>query len=149
MSDSLAQALSLSDVTAADDFLRIGTLSSPLSCAELSAHIRKALCIEPRCYPGSDAPITRVAVAGGAYGEGYALALAQGAQAFVVGEVRHLVLGDACAQGLTVYDAGHFATELPGVQALYDRFQADAVKAGWPVQAHLHAQAPYPGALLA
>ena len=56
---------------------------------------------------------------------------------------------DACARGLTVYDAGHFPTELPGVMSLYERFLADATRAGWPVKAHLYFQPPYAGALLA
>ena len=131
------------------DFLRLGSLPAPLSPAELGGLIRRSLHIDARCYPASDAPVTRVAVAGGAYGEGYALAAASGAQAFVVGEVRHHELLDACARGLTVYDAGHFPTELPGVMSLYERFLADATRSGWPVKAHLHFQPPYAGALLA
>lgn len=149
ISDSLAQALGLTGVSAPDDFLRLGSLAVPLSPAELGALVRQKLHIGPRCYPASGAPITRVAVAGGAYGEGYALAAASGAQAFVVGEVRHHELLDACARGLIVYDAGHFPTELPGVMSLYERFLADATRSGWPVKAHLHFQPPYAGALLA
>ena len=56
---------------------------------------------------------------------------------------------DAAGRGLTVYDAGHYATEWPGVIALYQRLTADAQTAGWPIQTHLHTQAPYAGALLA
>lgn len=149
ISDSLAQALGLTDVSAPDEFLRLGTLSAPLSPEALGALIRRSLHIDARCYPASDAPIARVAVAGGAYGEGYALAAQSGAQAFVVGEIRHHELLDAYARGLTVYDAGHFPTELPGVMSLYERFLADATRAGWPVKAHLHFQPPYAGALLA
>ncbi len=149
VSDSLARALGLLDVSAPDDFLRLGSLPAPLSAAELDALIRQSLHIDARCYPASDAPIARVAVAGGAYGEGYALAASSGAQAFVVGEVRHHELLDACARGLTVYDAGHFPTELPGVMSLYERFLADATRAGWSVKAHLYFQPPYAGALLA
>ena len=126
-----------------------GHAAAPLSPEELGALIRRSLHIDARCYPASNAPIARVAVAGGAYGEGYALAAESGAQAFVVGEVRHHELLDACARSLTVYDAGHFPTELPGVMSLYERFLADATRAGWPVKAHLHFQPPYAGALLA
>ena len=133
----------------ADEYIRLGTLPAPLSPDELGALIRRALHIDARCYPASDSPISRVAVAGGAYGEGYALAVSSGAQAFVVGEVRHHELLDACARGLTVYDAGHFPTELPGVMSLYERFLADATRAGWPVKAHLQFQPPYAGAFLA
>lgn len=149
VSDSLAQALGLRDIVSADDYCRVGSLPAPLSPEALSEHVRRALRIVPRCYPASDAPITRVAVAGGAYGEGYLAALAAGAQAYVVGEIAHHEILDAWSRGLSLYDAGHFPTELPGVAALYERFCADARKAGWPVQAHLHTQAPYAGALSA
>ena len=150
--DSLAAALELRDVISADDYVRVGMLPSPMSCAELAQHVQTALCFPPRCYPASDEPITRVAVAGGAYGEGYMAALAAGAQAYVIGEVSHHEIIDATARGLTLYDAGHYATEMPGVAALYKRLTADAKEAGWPVEVHLHhlhTQAPYPGAFLA
>ena len=147
--DSLAAALRLTDVMAADDYVRVGTLPSPMTVSELSAHIRACLRIEPRCYPAADGLITRVAAAGGAYGEGYMTALAAGAQAFVVGEIAHHEILDAAGRGLTVYDAGHYATEWPGVIALFQRLTVDAQTAGWPIQTHLHTQAPYAGALLA
>lgn len=147
--DALANALSLSNVTSPDPYIRLGTLPSPMSAAELSDHVCKALRVQPRCYPASEEPITRVAVAGGAYGEGYLTALNAGAQAYVVGEIAHHEILDASMRGLTVYDAGHFPTELPGVVNLYMRFLADAAQSQWDVQAHLHAFAPYAGALLA
>jgi len=147
--DSLAAAMQLTSVTSADDYVRAGMLPSPMTAAGLSAHVRSCLHIEPRCYPASDKPIACVAVAGGAYGEGYMAALAAGAQAYVTGEIAHHEILDAVSRGLTVYDAGHFATELPGVAALYKRFTADAAKNGWTVEAHLHNQAPYAGAILA
>lgn len=147
--DSLAVALGLSCVESADDYVRVGTLPSPLSLDEAHAHIRAALRVEPRCYPASDKPVVRLAAAGGAYGEGYEAALAAGADAFVVGEIAHHEILDACARGLTIFDAGHFPTELPGVVNLYMRFLADASAARWDVQAHLHQLAPYAGALLA
>lgn len=145
--DSLAHALSLSDVTSPDPYIRLGTLPSPMSAAELSAHLRAALRVEPRCYPASDTPITRVAVAGGAYGEGYLAALQAGAQAYVVGEIAHHEIMDAHMRGMTIYDAGHFPTELPGVVNLYMRFLAEAAQSQWDAQAHLHSLAPYAGAL--
>lgn len=149
VSDALAQALGLSDIVRADDYLRIGELPSPLSPDAFAGLIANRLHIHARQYGAPSASLSRVAVAGGAYGEGYALAASMGAQAFVVGEIRHHELLDACARGLAVYDAGHFPTELPGVKALYERFLADMVQTDKSVRAMLHATAPYPGALLA
>lgn len=147
--DSLAEALDLQNVSACDDYVRIGTLSSPVSCDELSVLIRNALRIEPRCYAASDKPVCRVAVSGGAYGEGYEAALNAGADAYIVGEIAHHEILDAYAKGITVYDAGHFATEWPGVVNLYKRFIAQAEASAWNAEAKLHQALPYAGALLA
>ena len=147
--DSLARALGLSGIIHADDYVLVGELPSPMDAGKLTQHVGDALHFLPRCYPASDKPITRVAVAGGAYGEGYMAALAAGAQAYVVGEIAHHEILDATARGLTIYDAGHYATEMPGVKALYERLTADAQEAGWPVEIHLHTQVPYAGAFLA
>ncbi|MEG0740947.1 MAG: Nif3-like dinuclear metal center hexameric protein [Clostridia bacterium] len=148
VSDALAKALGLCDVTRGDEYLRVGTLAVPLRPGVLAAHIEQALGFSPRRYGNSERLITRVAVAGGAYGEGAALAHALGAEAYVVGEIHHHELLDACARGLTVYDSGHFATEAPGVRALYERFLADAAQAVWQVTPHLYPTAPFAGAML-
>lgn len=147
--DSLAAALGLHAVESCADYVRMGVLPSPLSPAGLCDHIRKALCVEPRCFYTLDKPISRVAVSGGAYGEGYEMALCAGADAYVVGEIGYHDVADATARGLVVLDAGHYATELPGVVSLYTRFLADASAAHWQVRAHLHQPAPFAGALLA
>ena len=89
--------------------------------------------------------IATVAAAGGAYGEGYEAAFRAKADAYVVGEVAHHEILDACARGLVICDAGHYATEWPGVVALFERLKADVPS----LEVHLHTQAPYPGAFLA
>ena len=147
--DSLAKALELQDVSAGDEYVRVGFLPTPLSVEEFSHYIVDKLRIVPRIYAPHVASISRVAVAGGAYGEGYLQACASGAQIYVVGEVAHHEILDACQRGLAICDAGHFATEWPGVQALYHRFVSDAQSGSWAVTAHLHTVAPYPGAFLA
>ena len=146
--DSLASILELQDIFTCDEYVRVGKLPTPLSPAELAAHIRGALHTESRYYAASDERITHVAVSGGAYGEGYEAALAAGAQAYVVGEIAHHEILDAYARGITIYDAGHYPTEWPGVVSLYQRFLADAATSNWDVQAHLHQLVPYAGALL-
>jgi len=147
--DSLAKALELKDVISADDYVRVGTLPSPMSPAEFRTHVRAKLHIDARLYPAADESIVRVGVAGGAYGEGYLAALSAGAQAYVVGEAAHHEILDAAARGLTLCDAGHYATEWPGVKALYECFLADEKANGWNACAHLHTTAPYAGAILA
>lgn len=149
VSDALAEALGLQNVERCDDFLRLGQLSKAVSAEEFARIVQDNLYIRPRVFAPKDKLIQRVAVAGGAYGEAEELAATLGADAFVVGEIRHHEVLDACARGLAVYDAGHFHTELPGMRALYERLSADARLNGWPVQTHLHCNAPYPGEFLA
>lgn len=148
VSDSLALALELQNIRRVDDYLRVGTLLSPKTADELDEAIVEALGSQTRVYGDSIKPISKVAVAGGAYGEGYALACEIGADAFVVGEVAHHEILDACERGLMVYDAGHYATEMPGVVALHARLADAAQEYGWPLSVRLYADDPYAGAIL-
>ena len=71
--------------------------------------------------------VRRVAVVGGAGGE-YALEAAGcGADAFVTGEVRHHEAIAARARGVTLYEAGHYHTEI-----VYRRMLCDALAARCP-----------------
>lgn len=149
VSDSLANVLGLQNVVRADDYLRVGELPQPMPLNAFADLLADKLRIKPRRYGERDACIARVAVAGGAYGEGYALAAKSGAHAFVMGEIRHHEILDACARGLVVYDAGHYPTEWPGVRALYQRFLKDCERKGLPIRSHLYDTAPFAGALLA
>lgn len=145
ISDTLAAAFHLTDVVSGDDFLRIGNLPVGQSAPALAKTIEETLHFAPRVYGNQDAVISRLAVAGGAYGEGATLASELGAEAFIVGEIKHHELVDACARGLTVYDAGHYATEMPGVTALYQRFIAENAGVHPMVKAHLHIKTPFAG----
>ena len=149
ISDSLACQLELSDPASADDYVRVGTLPQSLDLSELAAHVKDKLSIQPRVFAAGRERFTKIAVAGGAYGEGYLSALSAGAEAFVVGEAAHHEILDATARGLTIIDASHFATERPGVKALYLRFLAEMNPEASCIEAHLHDKAPYAGAFLA
>ncbi len=123
--DSLAHTLGLADVYAANAYLRVGALPEPLTAEGLRARIAERLQTAVRVYCDTGRPISRVAVGPGALGEDAALAAAEGAQAYVVGEIHHHEILDACARGMTVFDAGHYATEYPGVKALRERFASE------------------------
>lgn len=148
VSDALANALELTDARRVDDYLRLGALPSPMDQNELLRFITDKLNVAPRMYGSANAPILQAAVAAGAYGEAAANAYLQGAQAYITGEIKHHELMDACARGLVVYEAGHYATEVPGIAALYQRFLSDAADAAWPIRARLFDNAPYEGATL-
>jgi dinuclear metal center YbgI/SA1388 family protein len=64
-------------------------------------------------------PLRRVAVIPGSGGDLLEAAIASGADAVVTGDVRHHSARSAVAGGMAVVDAGHTATERPGVRALY------------------------------
>ncbi len=149
VSDSLAEALGLEAVAAAGEYVRTGRLPKPLLLDELAAHVGQTLRGPVRCYGHAQGPILRVAVGPGACGEFAKEAEAAGAQAFVVGEIKHHELLDACGRGLVVLEAGHFASEAAGMAALYNRFQSAAQQNQWDVSAWLLTQAPYKGALTA
>lgn len=146
--DTLAAALGLQNVQRGDDYLRVGDLPSPMTESELSHAVEAAIHTAPRLYGKADEPIRRVAVGGGSYGGNAELALALGAQAYLIGEIHHHDIIDACGRGLLVLDGGHYATEAPGIATLYQRYLSDAPRAGFTAPARLCATAPYRGATL-
>lgn len=84
-----------------------------------------------------DAPVTRVAVVGGAGGSHADQARRAGAQVLVTGDVGHHVALDAMAMGLAVIDAGHFGTEWMAMRALADGLRAAAQAQGLAAAVHL------------
>lgn len=147
-SDALAAALGLCGCMQADEYVRVGELPAAMTGQGLAGRVQDALCAQVRSYGAADQPITRVAVGAGAYGAGAKAALEAGAQAYVVGECKHHELLFACGQRLVVVEAGHFATELPGMAALFQRFLAAAAQSRWQVAATLFSQAPFEGATM-
>ncbi|MDD3336592.1 MAG: Nif3-like dinuclear metal center hexameric protein [Eubacteriales bacterium] len=148
VSDALGHALSLTQIASIDEYLRMGVLPQPLSLEALDQLIAKRLCTKVKRYGFSSKAIQKIAVAGGAYGEAATEARLHGADAFIVGEIKHHQILDGVERGLVIYEVGHYATEAPGVKALYERFLADAAAASWQVEARLDDIAPYEGALL-
>ncbi len=122
INDVLADVLGLRDVTG-EGFLRIGSLPQPLSAPQLAEHVASALHTVVRPMGDIRRPIVRVAVSSGAGSDAWAEAAALGADAFITGEMKHhhaLAMTDA---GLLGLEAGHYATEEPGIFALADALQ--------------------------
>ena len=145
VSDALTEKLELTDVSPIDDFARTGLLPRPMTAAELKEYIGIRLDMEPRMYCASEKLIRKVAVAGGSYGEGAAQACEMGADAYITGEIGYHDILDLNGLGLTLYQAGHFATERPGIAALYNRFLEAASLAGWRTEARLSTRVPFNG----
>ena len=117
VNDALAEALGLADVEIIGRAMRVGTPSQRTLTAFAEA-VERALCEPVRAYGRPDAMIRRVAVLGGSGGDYIPDALAAGADAFVTGEISYHRALDAVDNGLCVLEAGHAATERPGILAL-------------------------------
>jgi len=131
INDTLAGMLQLentADLAPSGDasLARVGDLSLPVSLGDFRVAVARTLgCAnENELRSRNDDPtrlIRRVAVCGGA-GAGFMHeAVAAGAEAYVTSDVRHHEFLDAAALGLALLDAGHGATERPGMQALRGR----------------------------
>lgn len=119
--DVLAGCLGLTNVTG-EGYVRIGDLPHPMDADELTAHVSQALHTVVRPM-GTGRAITRVAVCSGSGGNEWAIAHGWGAQAFVSGEIHHHDALAAVDAGLFCLEAGHHATEEPGIFALADALQ--------------------------
>ena len=102
---------------------RIGDLTNPRPLADFARFVESALDCGGTSMlrvGGADMTrmITRVAVCGGAGAELAEAAQAAGADAYVTSDVRHHEFCDAQSRGLALLDAGHGATETPGMRAL-------------------------------
>lgn len=120
--DVLAARLGLTNLVG-EGFIRIGDLPHPMTAAELTAHAAACLNTVVRPMGRSDAPITRLAICSGAGGDEWPGVLPYGAQAFLTGEMKHHIALEATASGLFCLEAGHHATEEPGIFALADTLQ--------------------------
>jgi len=102
---------------------RVGYLQTPQPLADFCQQVATKLgCAGPSALRVSDVdpnkPITTVAVCGGAGAGLMNDILKAGADAFVTADVRHHEFVEAAARGLALIDAGHGATERPGMREL-------------------------------
>ena len=116
VNDVLATRLGLTDPRVTEDgFCRIGTLAEPTDAHAFAKTVAAALDTAVRVNGGGN--IRTVAVCGGSGGD-FITPLAGEIDAFVSGEVRHHQWLEANALGVTVIEAGHYATEVPIVDTL-------------------------------
>jgi dinuclear metal center YbgI/SA1388 family protein len=128
INDTLAEMLGLRNVRPLGGrnegaLPRLGETAKPLPFADFAHHVETALgCAGTSALRvngvAADRIISRVGVCGGA-GASLAKAVqAAGADAYVTSDVRHHEFLDAAGRGLALIDAGHAATETPGMRAL-------------------------------
>lgn len=129
VNDALAAALGLKDVQVLEHGMRLGTINET-ELGVFATQAELSLGGPIRCYGELDRRIRKVAVLGGAGEDFIPQALEAGADAYLTGEAAYHRALDAADNGLCVLEAGHAATELPGIFTLADALQnaADAVK---------------------
>lgn len=122
----LAETLGLKNIKAFDTdtdvkMCHIGDINT-VTAKELSNIISDKLSV-PVTYADANKLISKVAVCGGAAGEYLYEAIANGADAFVTGEVKHHEFINAKELGLSIFCAGHFETENPVVPFLKEKIE--------------------------
>ena len=116
VNDTLAALLGLEEVAAADDGLcRVGRLPAAMEARDFACLVARRLGTPVRAC--GDGPVRFVGLCGGA-GGGEWMKLNPAVDALVTGEVKHHEWLAARQAGLTLVDAGHYATEVCIVDAL-------------------------------
>ncbi|QDR80915.1 Nif3-like dinuclear metal center hexameric protein [Sporomusa termitida] len=114
---------------------RVGCLAAPMGLEQFIRQVKTALHINSVKVAGADAEqmISRVAVCGGSGASLINQAVNAGAHILVTGDVKYHEAQQAVAEGLTIIDAGHFATEQPVVGLVADYLTHCAQKNLWKI----------------
>ncbi len=113
---------------------RVGELVRPLALGDFASLVKSALKIDTVRLSGPGArQVKTVAVCGGAGAGLFAEAVRSGADVLVTGDVKYHEALEAAACGLTIIDAGHFASERPVLEAVAARLAGCAAAGGWDI----------------
>ncbi|MEG3006515.1 MAG: Nif3-like dinuclear metal center hexameric protein [Oscillospiraceae bacterium] len=88
----------------------MGTIDE-ISGNDFAANVKKSLNVGMLRVVNGNKKVKKVAVLGGSGGNLIEDVIAQGADAFVTGDIKHNYMVEAFNKGLVLIDAGHFATE--------------------------------------
>lgn len=122
----IADALHLNNIHSAEDkYIFLGELSKPQTAQALGRRISRVLGHPVICYGALDKTIRMLAIAGGAYDEGYLAAKAAGSDALLTGEVRHHNAVAAAETGFVLYAGGHYQTEVWMMRSLCGYLQKE------------------------
>ena len=140
--DVLAQTIGLTDIEG-EGFVRVGALPHPMTAVELAAHIGEKLGDVVRVMGDPAAVITKVGMCSGSGADEWLAAAAMGAQAFLTGEVKHHIALEAADAGVVMLEAGHHATEEPGIFALAKALQMSKLGVQYNVRVSLSSAKAY------
>ena len=99
----------------------IGAVEPPIPVAELVDRVRSEINPEPMVFEDGPSLVSRVAVVSGSAAGDVVPAADAGADCFITGELKEQVMSEAREAGISVIGAGHYRTEVFGVQALGER----------------------------
>lgn len=99
---------------------RIGRLPEPLSFADFIQYVKDKLNLSlVRAGGDSNKKISTVALCGGSAADFWPVALARGADVYLSGDIKYHTAQDMLNNGLAFVDAGHYHSELPVIDKLY------------------------------
>ena len=142
INDVLAQRIGLTDIQG-EGFVRVGTLPSPMTAGELAASISAALGDVVRVMGDASAQVEMVGMCSGSGADEWPAAAAMGAQAFLSGEAKHHIALEAADRGVVLLEAGHHATEEPGIFALAKALQMSELGVQYNVRVSLSSAKAY------
>lgn len=97
-----------------------GILPQPTSLSALQQNLGNLVGGPVTFLKGGPDPVQKIAVVSGGGGSTFEDAVAWGAEAFVTGEAGHILYHGALENRVSVFMAGHYATETFGVRAVGD-----------------------------
>lgn len=142
VNDVLAQRIGLTDIQG-EGFVRVGTLPSPMTAGELAESISAALGDVVRVMGDASARVEKVGMCSGSGADEWPAAAAMGAQAFLTGEAKHHIALEAADRGVVLLEAGHHATEEPGIFALAKALQMSELGVQYNVRVSLSSAKAY------
>ncbi len=114
---------------------RIGTIAKQKKLAEFANDCKQQLgCNGIRIVGNSDAPVRKIAVCGGSGAMLIGEAARQGADVLVTGDIKYHEAQTAQSFGISLIDAGHFATEQLMAKGLAEKLEQHAQQRAWPIQ---------------
>lgn len=142
LNDWLADALGLKGVRALEPeegkalgYGRIGQLASALTLGSLAEHVGETLGIKTARFVGeATKPIKQVAVSSGSGSHQWFLALQQGADVLITGDVKYHTAMEVMDTSLALIDAGHFGTEIIFASRFAAYLEREATKRRWPLR---------------
>lgn len=143
----IAEGLGMKNLRHGDPYIVMGELPEAMEPSQLGEKLSDMLGVGIRSFGKGN--IRTLAIAGGAYCEGYHAAMAAGAQALLTGEVRQHNAVAAMDQGFVILDAGHAASEWPMMERLSRYLQKQLDDLRYSVRVFVSGRPGYPATHLA